>query len=215
MKENESDWQLRYQNSEYLEMSIKRLNQEPLIWCSQFAEIINTINEGKNQISINDIGCNVGHFCRVLKKINLTTIYTGYDISKTYINIAKDKFPNNKFYELDIANEISTSSDISVISATLEHIIDWKRALKNIFTATKETVILRSFFGKERETQYFSKKEAVDSYPILQFSFEEIAVFAEEYGFNIKYLRDLATDSIPQYLGCSITRTQYIALLQK
>ena len=215
MKEIETDWQLRYQNREYLEMSLKRLNQDPLIWCSQFAEIINSINRGSNKISINDFGCNVGHFCKILKKIKFETKYKGYDNSKTYINIAKENFPKEKFYLLDIANEKSQNADISVISATLEHILDWKEALKNIFTTTSEVIILRSFFGEENEIQYYNKKDAIEAYPILQFSFEEIATLAREFDFNIRYIRDLATDSIPQYLGCGITRTQYIGLLEK
>ena len=44
-------------------------------------------------------------------KIKFDTKYSGYDISKTYINIAKEKFPNEKFYLLDIANEKSQNSD--------------------------------------------------------------------------------------------------------
>ena len=36
------DWHLNTQNKDYLDLSIKRLNEPALIWVSQFTDIINS-----------------------------------------------------------------------------------------------------------------------------------------------------------------------------
>lgn len=104
---------------------------------------------------------------------------------------------------------------LSIISATLEHTEDWKSALENIVSAAPDLILLRSFFGEIQETSYYKKSNAKSRYLIRQFAFEDISIELEKYGFNVKFIRDHATDSIPQYLGCSIVRTQYIALARK
>lgn len=101
------------------------------------------------------------------------------------------------------------------MSATLEHIEDWKSALANVVSTAPDMILLRSFFGASQETSYYKKSEAKSRYLIRQFAFEEISIELEKYGFNIKFIRDHATDSIPQYLGCNIVRTQYVALARK
>ena len=100
------DWHLNTQNKDYLDLSIKRLNEPALIWVSQFTDIINSkINSfNKPVLRINDIGCNVGHFYRNINQINSKVNYTGFDISKTYLDIAHNHFPEARFILEDVGS---------------------------------------------------------------------------------------------------------------
>ena len=51
------DWHLNTQNKDYLDLSIKRLNEPALIWVSQFTDIINSKVKSFNKpiLKINDI----------------------------------------------------------------------------------------------------------------------------------------------------------------
>ena len=40
--QSKMDWHLTTQNKDYLDLSIKRLNEPALIWVSQFTDIINS-----------------------------------------------------------------------------------------------------------------------------------------------------------------------------
>lgn len=163
---------------------------------------------------IHDVGCNVGLFCRVLPLISNKANYFGYDISETYIELTRQRFPHLSFQILDIATGMpEQQADVTIISATLEHIEAWELALENILNSTKSIVLLRSFFGAHPVSDMYKKDKASSPYLVRQFTFEQVSKVAYEKGFITRFLRDAATDSVPQYLGCGITRTQYIATL--
>ena len=100
------DWHLNTQNKDYLDLSIKRLNEPALIWVSQFTDIINSKIKSfdKPVLRINDIGCNVGHFYRNINQIYSKVNYTGFDISKTYLDIAHNHFPEANFILEDVGS---------------------------------------------------------------------------------------------------------------
>ena len=106
-------------------------------------------------------------------------------------------------------------SDISVISATLEHILDYRAALKNILTHTNRLVVLRTFFGDRTHCSVAREKGASHDYLILEFSFSEIMGIFDELGFTTSIFRDQYTDSMPKYLSHEyvtkdIVRSQYV-----
>jgi SAM-dependent methyltransferase len=217
--QQDNDWHRNFQDEDYLHLSLERLkdNCPPLHWCVQFADIIRDHFQGSaGSLSIHDIGCNVGHFCRVLPELQHEVTYRGYDISETYLGLARERHPQHTFTLVDIATEQPyQEADVSIISATLEHIEPWESALSNILTSTRQLVLLRCFFGMQPASDMYKKAQASYPYLIRQFTFEQIASTAESKGFSTRFLRDYATDSIPQYLGCGVTRTQYIAVLRK
>jgi 2-polyprenyl-3-methyl-5-hydroxy-6-metoxy-1,4-benzoquinol methylase len=210
-----SDWHALTQNDEYLKLSSQRLSEPPLIWVNQFTQIINDfIGENKGKYVINDIGCNVGHFARNVELINSDVAYRGIDISKTYLEIAKHHFPKLDFFVEDFAqkelNIAQFESDISVISATLEHIDDYEQFLSNIFKTTRQMVSIRTFIGETSEMDYCLKKGATQSYLIRQFVLSDLV----NKGFNKDWLFeeiiDEATLSKPKVICNSITRSQQI-----
>jgi 2-polyprenyl-3-methyl-5-hydroxy-6-metoxy-1,4-benzoquinol methylase len=210
-----SDWHALTQNNEYLKLSSQRLSEPPLIWVNQFTQLINDfIGDHKGKYVINDIGCNVGHFARNVELINSDIAYRGIDISKTYLEIAKKYFPKLNFYVEDFAQKDLNISqffcDISVVSATLEHIDDYEQFLSNIFKTTSQMVLIRTFIGKESEMDYCLKEGATQSYLIRQFLLSDLVNKDFNKDWLFEEIIDEATLSKPKVICNSITRSQQI-----
>jgi ubiquinone/menaquinone biosynthesis C-methylase UbiE len=215
-----ADWHALTQNDEYLKLSSQRLSEPPLIWVNQFTQIINDfIDESKGKYAINDIGCNVGHFARNVELINADIRYRGIDISKTYLEIAKHHFPKLDFFIEDFAQkELNISQfecDISVISATLEHIDDYEQFLNNIFKTTSQMVLIRTFLGETSEMDYCLKEGASSSYLIRQFVLSDLTNKNYNKDWIFECLEDKATHSQPKMICNSILRTQQIIKFTK
>ena len=210
-----SDWHALTQNNEYLKLSSQRLSEPPLIWVNQFTQIINDfIGKNKGKYAINDIGCNVGHFARNVELINSDIAYRGIDISKTYLEIAKHHFPKLDFFIEDFAqkelNIFQFESDISVVSATLEHIDDYEQFLSNIFKTTSQMVLIRTFIGETSEMDYCLKEGATQSYLIRQFVLSDLVNKNFNKDWLFEEIIDEATLSKPKVICNSITRSQQI-----
>jgi 2-polyprenyl-3-methyl-5-hydroxy-6-metoxy-1,4-benzoquinol methylase len=210
-----SDWHALTQNDEYLKLSSQRLSEPPLIWVNQFTQIINDfIGENKVKHVINDIGCNVGHFARNVELINSDIAYRGIDISKTYLEIAKHHFPKLDFFIEDFAqkelNIFQFECDISIISATLEHIDDYEQFLSNIFKTTRQMILIRTFIGETSEKDYCLKEGATQSYLIRQFVLSDIVNNNFNKDWLFEEIIDEATLSKQKVICNSITRRQYI-----
>jgi 2-polyprenyl-3-methyl-5-hydroxy-6-metoxy-1,4-benzoquinol methylase len=210
-----SDWHALTQNDEYLKLSSQRLSEPPLIWVNQFTQIINDfVGENKEKYVINDIGCNVGHFARNVELINSDIAYRGIDISKTYLEIAKHHFPKLDFFIEDFAQkELNISQfecDISVVSATLEHIDDYEQFLSNIFKTTRQMVLIRTFIGETSDMDYCLKEGATQSYLIRQFVLSDLVSKSFSKDWLFEEIPDRATLSKPKVICKSITRSQQI-----
>jgi 2-polyprenyl-3-methyl-5-hydroxy-6-metoxy-1,4-benzoquinol methylase len=212
----ESDWHLNTQNSEYLELSKKRLSEPTLIWVNQFTKIINDniLLLNLNKIKVNDIGCNVGHFPRNLDSINSQVTYKGIDISKTYIEIARNHFPGLKFYVEDFSNihlDLNKyKCDISIVSATLEHIENYEIFLENIFKTTSKNILIRTFIGDERKMEYCLKEGASKEYLVRQFLIEDLTNNDFNKNWTFQLLNDSATNSQPKTICTNIIRKQAV-----
>ena len=66
-------------------------------------DIIRVNNDSNNKVSLLDFGCGTAHLFDFLDRKNYQNIsYTGLDISQKFIDTAKEKYPNNTFYCIDI-----------------------------------------------------------------------------------------------------------------
>ena len=215
------DWHLNTQNKDYLDLSIKRLNEPALIWVSQFTDIINSKMKSfnKSTLKINDIGCNVGHFYRNINEIKSKVNYTGFDISKTYLDIAHNHFPEANFILEDVGSskfdKTKYNCDISIISATLEHIEDFEVFLENVFESTNHLVLIRTFIGNESRKDYCLKPEANQSYLIRQFKLAELKGKSFNSSWNCEEIQDLATGGVQKQVCDGIDRSQRILSFQK
>jgi 2-polyprenyl-3-methyl-5-hydroxy-6-metoxy-1,4-benzoquinol methylase len=212
------DWHLETQNSDYLDVSEKRLTEPPLMWVNQFTEIINSKFETSQKIRINDIGCNVGHFARNINELKSKVDYRGIDISDVYLNIARQKFPELRFENQDFSskelNREKFKCDISIISATLEHIQNYKHFLKNIFSSTQKLILIRTFIGDESRKEYCQKENALKPYLIRQFKKEQLVnqVFNKEWA--VEFHEDKATESKWKNICAEIRRRQIVIVYQ-
>jgi hypothetical protein len=212
------DWH-KTQNEEYLDLLFKRLKEEKLIWVQQFVDIINNfLDETKRKnISINEFGSNVGHFYRGVQDIKTEVDFIGHDISEVYLSIARQNFNKNCFINLDISNNKPREVDITVISATLEHISDHNAAIKNMLDSTKEMIILRTFVGKEYLEEYCLKDGAEEPYLIKQYTLEMLENHFNRFVWEMETEVDKATSgSIKKVCNeKNIQRSQQILIFKR
>ena len=212
------DWHLETQNSDYLEVSEKRLTLPPLIWVNQFTEIINSKFGTYQKIKINDIGCNVGLFARNINELKSNVDYRGIDISDVYLNIARQKFPELRFENQDFSskelNREQFKCDISIVSATLEHIQNYKQFLKNIFSSTQKLVLIRTFLGDESRKDYCQKENALNPYLIRQFKKDQLVNQDFNKEWTVEFREDKATQSKWKNICAEIKRRQIVIVYQ-
>ena len=118
---------------------------------------------------------------------------------------------------MDLERKKPRRAEISVISATLEHLIKPERALKNILSTTKDLIIIRSFFGKKEIRKLFNDNNFVDNpYYINQFTFSWIKKKLFEKNFKyINIYKDKATKGKLRMIYPKIQRKFFIIAAQK
>lgn len=207
------------QNQQYLDEIVRRVNDEYLVWVEQFLDIIEEHYDclGEGNIRLNDVGCCVGQFWKGLKRRRLDIEYYGIDVESKYINTALEIFPELKDHliQMDITQEKPDDSQITVVSATLEHLQFLYPALDHILKTTEKLVLIRTFLGEHTSKSIFMKKGALFPYYVNQYSFCEILECFEIHDFETIVVRDVYTDSMPKYLGQGIVRTQYLVIGNK
>jgi trans-aconitate methyltransferase len=168
----------------------------------------------KPVLKINDIGCNVGHFYRNINQINSKVNYTGFDISKTYLDIAHSHYPEANFILEDVSSSKFDKSkyncDVSIISATLEHIEDYEVFLENIFQSTNDLVLIRTFIGNESRKDYCLKPGANNSYLIRQFKIHDLINRPFNNRWSYSQIIDKATDGCEKEVCENIIRKQEV-----
>lgn len=219
------DWHLT-QNETYLELLHCRIqSKELLIWVQQFISILNSkfsSNLQINKLTINDYGCNVGHFTKGCNHLKFPFTYMGYDISETYLNIAIKNFQNIgefKYLNLDSTEKILQldDADISIMSATLEHLENHAEVVRNILIKTKKIFLLRTFIGDEYREEICNTRNSKLGYLIKQFQLSIFWEISKEQGFSMTVTRDLATDSQALFVcnGDSINRSQAVIIFER
>lgn len=68
--------------------------------------MLNLIQKNNTQkVHILDFGCGCGHLLEYIQEHDLNIKYSGLDISQKFYSHCKTKFPNNKFYNLDVLKD--------------------------------------------------------------------------------------------------------------
>jgi 2-polyprenyl-3-methyl-5-hydroxy-6-metoxy-1,4-benzoquinol methylase len=127
----------------------------------------------KNNDNILDAGCGVGHYLRSLDKlIKKNFIYTGFDATAKYIDIAKKIFLNKKgvparkqsiYFEkknIERIRSVKKKYDITFCCNVLLHLHNPKKAIKNLLKITKRVLIIRTLIS---EKNYIVKELNKDS----------------------------------------------------
>jgi hypothetical protein len=207
------------QDDQYLKLIKQRIESINLIWTSQFLDIIGA--DGNYFKDVKDIGCQAFQFYKEIKRRNFLIDYYGYELDQEYVDLGLKYFPElvDKVFVADFANinEIKVT-DLSICSATLEHIEDWRPFLKKILGTTANTVLIRTFLDKQSALDMCRNPNSSVFYPIHQFSFSEFLSEIKESGFYPDVIRDCYTDSLPKLLEVypkGIVRTQYVVVAKK
>ena len=193
-----------------------RAKKVDLIWCQQIVSLLNIYEQEK--VSINDIGCNYGQFYKELKRTNVTDRfkYRGYDKDPNFIEIGKKYFADisDNFEVFDIENFVPPKSDITICSATLEHLDKPLVALENMLNSTTKEIYLRTWVGTSKIEEIQSDvKYVLSPYNINQFNLFELSQLFFERNFNFLCIPDLATNHSKEYepfKNAGIFRTMYI-----
>ena len=202
------------QNDAYLGTVSQRIENEYLTWCEQFLDIIADQLEAEVPCTLNDIGCCAGQFYKSLKRRSLPVIYRGFDIEPAYLEIACRYFPELKdsVSMLDVEQSPPPQADITIVSATLEHLNEPFLAVERLLAATNRIFLARSFIGETALDQWLQKPGASSPYRIRQFTQAEFAAAVESQGFEARFLEDRYTKSEPLEIAPGIVRTQRLVL---
>ena len=150
------------------------------------AEALNTI-PGNNKLTLLDVGCASGYYSEVISTlIGDRFDYTGADYSEAMLDLARKRYPDTKFINLD-TRQIDLpdrSYDVVLCGGVITHIKEWKEAVKELTRITWSYLILHrtpitdgKSYGIEQE-QY---KVPVFS---ITFSRDELVGLTSEYGFK-------------------------------
>lgn len=210
-----NSWQ-HTQNEEYLDLIKRRIESVELTWVSQFLDSITGLEPSGEKLSVKDIGCQT---CQVYKQIKSRALpfeYYGYELDKIYADIGLKYFPelSSKITLgdfLDIEKPIDT--DISVCSATIEHIDNWIPFLGKLLGSTSKYAYIRTFLGETTQRAVGYHAGASQGYPIWQFSYKDMFTAIRDFGFYPELRRDTFTESLPRLLNVNpngIVRSIYI-----
>lgn len=169
----------------------------------KIASIIKKSNLIKDA-NILEIGCEQGNLIELLSNKMPHNDYFGTDISSKALNEAKIKLPNSvKLFENDITESIDLDIpklDVLICSEVLEHIPNYKAAIKNINSLVdKETIVIitvplekhknniKSFLQKIGLFNLLFKgiEEGLSEWHVNDFSKQEIKQELEKY-FEVK-----------------------------
>jgi SAM-dependent methyltransferase len=157
-----------------------RAKNVDLIWCDQVINLLQEITKKNENYSINDIGCNYGQVYKEIKrkKLEKKFSYRGYDIDDKFLSIAREHLPElkNKIQVLDIEKETPSSVQITICSATFEHLDDPDKSLSNIFDSTTEYIILRTMIGSndkrfiQSDSRFVNQPYNINQYGLFEMS---------------------------------------------
>lgn len=202
------------QDAEYLATVEGRVCNDYLTWCEQFLDLIVERAGVVSGQTINDIGCCAGQFYKALKRRGLPLIYRGFDIEPAYINIAKRVFPElvEAVQIRDIEKEDLPPTDFTVVSATLEHLVDPEVVLKRLLEGTKRLALFRTFLGDAPLEQWRHKPQASNPYRIRQFEREAFISLVKSRGFRAEVVEDRYTQSQSLEIHEGIVRSQFVVV---
>ncbi len=103
--------------------------------------------------NILDIGCGKGTFAHLCKKTNNRVV--GIDISETAVKIARAKFPDNEFIQVDLAKDAFKALpfyqdhyDLTIFMEVLSYLPDWREVLRD-FAAISHHALVSLYIPKD------------------------------------------------------------------
>jgi len=141
-----------------------------------FKEYILSLILEQNPESILDIACCTGHYVRKLRESGWSGEYTGVDITRNFIEKAKELSPEEEFI-LGDARSISMDRkyDMVLLLGVIMHLDDYASAMDNAFEMSSNKVIVMTYATKLGYTyckenggmlnRYFTEEDIVKESP--------------------------------------------------
>lgn len=110
-----------------------------------FKEIVELLKENKINLSgckVADVGCGMGDLICEISRCFQTKECHGYDFSNVAVQIAQKRFPECKFSQHDLYDELNEKFDFVCCTEVLEHLLFPDRALHNIIAAASGSKVL-------------------------------------------------------------------------
>lgn len=109
----------------------------------RFNVMLEVIRDKNISNSLLDFGCGTSHLYQyILESKSNNVIYSGCDLSKTFIERSKEKFPDVKYYELDLLKEANKLPSFDYIicngvftekqDLTFDEMLDYFKSMLNI-----------------------------------------------------------------------------------
>lgn len=187
------------------ERSIKRVQKKlPEMEASkQLVKILKKIYKKNDKIL--DFGCAAGHYYNSIKRLNKNISYTGFDVTKEYIDFAKKFFLKNENVFFDIQSVFKLNKkyfkkfDIVFCCNVLHHLPSIDLPLKNLLSASKKFVIIRTLVSKNTHLSRFYYDDSKDKSGYLNnfqfqntYSYNLIKEKINKLGkFNIQFIDDI------------------------
>lgn len=205
------------QDADYLAVVENRVQSDYLTWCEQFLDLIEENAGATKRLSLNDVGCCAGQFYKSLKRRGLPIDYRGFDIEPAYLEIARRVFPDlaDAVHIRNIEKEGLPPADITVVSATLEHLDVPEATVGRLLQSTRELALFRTFLGDSALEQWRHKPNAAKPYRVRQFEREAFVANVQDHGFRVDVVEDRYTLSRPVEIDTAIVRSQYIVVAHR
>ena len=99
-----------------------------------------------------DVGCNVGHYLRSLRRNYPDLDYTGVDAYEYYIQQAKSIFGNDSYARFEVRNIFrplfpQNPFDIVFCCNVLQHLPDFRLPISNLLSSTKKVCFIRTLLA--------------------------------------------------------------------
>ena len=106
------------------------------------------------------------------------------------------------------------------MSATLEHLDNYRTALRYLLSVTEKFCLLRTFLAETTRKDDVHQVGAPASYPVYEFSSDELRQIFSEEGFDIETGTDRYTGSQPKDISsdlveANIVRTQFVIMARR
>jgi len=103
-------------------------------------------------IRVLDVGCNVGHYLRGLRRLDATLDYTGVDAYEHYIEQARGIFADDPYAHFDVRDVFEplfpdNPFDIVFCCNVILHLPDFRLPVRNLLASTKEVCFIRTLLG--------------------------------------------------------------------
>lgn len=116
----------------------------------QLVKLVSEVYESGMRVL--DVGCNVGHYLRGLRRLDPGLCYTGVDATDFYIAQARDIYQDDPAAHFEVRNVFDPifpddPHDIVYCCNVILHLPDFRIPVRNLLNSTKEVCFIRTLFG--------------------------------------------------------------------